>query len=137
MAKEAILNSEITSEKCKNTKSMALNRIRKGYFFTVCKLNQGTLFNLSWECTHRGPQILLLCYIYIYIYIYLYVCICICICICIHGLPWGLKWLRICLQCRRRGFDPLQYFCLENPMNRGVWWATVHEIAKSRTQLSA
>ena len=72
MAKGAILNSEITSEKCKNTKSMALNRIRKGYFFTVCKLNQGTLVNLSWECTHRGPQILLLCFLYIYIYIYIY-----------------------------------------------------------------
>ena len=25
---------------------------------------------------------------------------------------------------------PLQYPCLENPMDRGAWWATVHEIAK-------
>ena len=25
---------------------------------------------------------------------------------------------------------PLQYFCLENPMDRGAWWATVHEVAK-------
>ena len=31
--------------------------------------------------------------------------------------------------------DPLQYFWLQKPMNRGVWWATVHSIAKSRTQL--
>ena len=30
---------------------------------------------------------------------------------------------------------PLQYSCLENPMDRGAWWATVHGIAKSRTQL--
>ena len=30
----------------------------------------------------------------------------------------------------------LQYSCLENPMDRGAWWATVHEVAKSRTQLS-
>ena len=30
----------------------------------------------------------------------------------------------------------LQYSCLENPMDRGGWWATVHEVAKSRTQLS-
>ena len=30
----------------------------------------------------------------------------------------------------------LQYSCLENSMDRGGWWATVHEIAKSRTQLS-
>ena len=31
---------------------------------------------------------------------------------------------------------PLQYSCLENPMDRGAWWAAVHEVAKSRTQLS-
>ena len=29
----------------------------------------------------------------------------------------------------------LQYSCLENPMNRGVWWATVHGVAKNQTQL--
>ena len=27
--------------------------------------------------------------------------------------------------------NPLQYSCLENPMDRGTWWATVHEVAKS------
>ena len=26
--------------------------------------------------------------------------------------------------------NPLQYPCLENPMDRGVWWATVHGVAK-------
>ena len=31
---------------------------------------------------------------------------------------------------------PLQYSCLENPMDGGAWWATVHGIAKSRTRLS-
>jgi len=31
---------------------------------------------------------------------------------------------------------PLHYSCLENPMDRGAWQATVHGIAKSRTQLS-
>ena len=30
---------------------------------------------------------------------------------------------------------PLQYSCLENPMDRGAWWATVHWVAKSWTQL--
>ena len=30
----------------------------------------------------------------------------------------------------------LQYSCLENPMDRGAWWAAVHGVAKSRTQLS-
>ena len=29
----------------------------------------------------------------------------------------------------------LQYSCLENPMDRGAWWATVHRVTKSRTQL--
>ena len=32
--------------------------------------------------------------------------------------------------------NPLQYFCLENPMDRGAWRATVHRVAKSQTQLS-
>ena len=32
--------------------------------------------------------------------------------------------------------NPLQYSCLENPMGRGVWQATVHEVAKSQTWLS-
>ena len=27
--------------------------------------------------------------------------------------------------------NPLQYFCLENPMDRGPWLATVHSVAKS------
>ena len=34
-----------------------------------------------------------------------------------------------------RNGNPLQYSCLENPMDRGAWWATVHGVAKSRTQL--
>ena len=29
-----------------------------------------------------------------------------------------------------------QYSCLENPMGRGAWWAAVHGVATSRTQLS-
>ena len=56
--------------------------------------------------------------------------------------------ISVCLQCGRLGFDPwvrkmpwegngnpLQYSCLENPMDGGAWQATVHEIAKSRAQL--
>ena len=54
----------------------------------------------------------------------------------------------VCLQCGRPGFDPwvrkipgegngnpLHYSCLDNPMDGGAWWATVHRAAKSRTQL--
>ena len=29
--------------------------------------------------------------------------------------------------------NPLQYSCLENPMDRGAWWARAHRAAKSRT----
>ena len=32
--------------------------------------------------------------------------------------------------------NPLQYSCLENPMDGGVWYATVHVVAKSQTRLS-
>ena len=32
--------------------------------------------------------------------------------------------------------NPFQYSCLENPMDRGAWQATVHGVAKSRTRLS-
>ena len=66
-----------------------------------------------------------------------------------HGLPWWLRQWRICLQCRRRRFDPwsgrspgegngnpLQYSCLENPMDRGAWRAKVHGITKNWAWLS-
>ena len=32
--------------------------------------------------------------------------------------------------------NPLQYSCLENPMDRGEWWAIVHSVTKSQTCLS-
>ena len=36
----------------------------------------------------------------------------------------------------RKEYYPLQYSCLENSMDRGAWWATVHVVMKSWTQLS-
>ena len=64
-------------------------------------------------------------------------------------LPSWLRWSRICLRYRSPGFNPwiekipwrrewfpLQYSNLENPMDRGAWWATVHGVTKSRTRLS-
>ena len=35
----------------------------------------------------------------------------------------------------KRNSNPLQYSCLENSTDRGAWWATVHRMAKSQTQL--
>ena len=65
------------------------------------------------------------------------------------GLRWWLRWSRICLQCGRprfnpwvgtiswrRKWQPLQYSCLENPMDGGAWQATVHGVTKSRPRLS-
>ena len=37
---------------------------------------------------------------------------------------------------RDRNGSPLQYSGLENPMNGGAWWATVHGVTKSQTRLS-
>ena len=38
--------------------------------------------------------------------------------------------------CGEGNGTPLQYSCLENPMDGGAWWATVHGVTKSRTQMS-
>ena len=32
--------------------------------------------------------------------------------------------------------NPLQYSCLENTMDRGAWWATVHGVTKSQSRMS-
>ena len=63
-----------------------------------------------------------------------------------EGLPWWSKWLRFPMQEPRsipgsgkspgEGHgNPLQYSCLENPMDRGPWCATVQRVAESWTQL--
>ena len=54
------------------------------------------------------------------------------------GLPRWFNGKEPTYQCRRLGFSPLekematqvQYPCLENPMDRGAWWAMVHGVAK-------
>ena len=47
---------------------------------------------------------------------------------------WNYDWLTF-FPGEGKG-NPLQYSCLENPMDGGAWWATVHGVAKSRTRLS-
>ena len=44
-------------------------------------------------------------------------------------------WKTLTGLCRRRQWHPLRYSCLENPMYGGAWWAAVHGVSKSRTQL--
>ena len=41
-----------------------------------------------------------------------------------------------CLKCGEGDGTPLQYSCLENPMDGGAWWAAVHGVARSQTRLS-
>ena len=59
--------------------------------------------------------------------------------------PWDRResdtteWLHfhVLLSCIGEGNgNPLQYACLENSVDGGAWWATVHRVAKSRTRLS-
>ena len=66
------------------------------------------------------------------------------------GFPGSSDGKESACQCRTLGFDPgsgrcpggghghpLQYSYLENPVNRGAWWATsVHGVAKGQTRLS-
>ena len=61
----------------------------------------------------------------------------------LKGPPWWLSGKESACQCRRHGLipglgsspggghgNPLQCSCLENPMDRGAWWAAVHSVAK-------
>ena len=50
-----------------------------------------------------------------------------------NGIPW--KEEEMATPGGGNG-NPLQYSCLENPMDRGAWQATVHRVTKSRTPLS-
>ena len=43
------------------------------------------------------------------------------------------KFLKLSIVCSS---TPLQYSCLENPMDGGAWWAAVHGVAKSQTRMS-
>ena len=72
------------------------------------------------------------------------VCVCVCVCVCKAFLvAQTVKNLSAVQETRVQSLGgkellekvwlPIQYSCLENPMDRGAWWATVHEVAKSQT----
>ena len=56
---------------------------------------------------------------------------------CIHhyGFIWSI-FTTLTSSIREGNGTPLQYSCLESPMDRGAWWAAVHGVVKSRTRLS-
>ena len=83
------------------------------------------------------------------------VCVCLCVCVCVCK---QLRASQVALVVKNRtansedmrdvdsvprlgrshgvrAFNPLQYSCLENPMDRGAWRATVHGVAKTGTRL--
>ena len=45
-------------------------------------------------------------------------------------------WWCPCVKSREGNGNPLQYFCLENHMDGGAWWAAVHGVTRSQTWLS-
>ena len=49
---------------------------------------------------------------------------------CVVEVPYS------CLFLGEGNGTPLQYSCLENPMDGGAWWAAVHGVSNSRTRLS-
>ena len=52
-------------------------------------------------------------------------------------LPYiNMNWQHVYVSIVEGNGTPLQYFCLENPMDGEAWWAAVHGVAKSRIWLS-
>ena len=64
--------------------------------------------------------------------------ICVFVCVCLYmGLPWWLSGKESACNVGDIGIilgegygNLLQYSCLENPMNRRAWWATVHGVTR-------
>ena len=55
------------------------------------------------------------------------------------GILWYLEvafWVLVVIMIGEGSGNPLQYSCLETPMDRGAWWATVHGVMKSQIRLS-
>ena len=85
--------------------------------------------------------------------VYMYMCVCVCVYVYVYfmGFPSGASGKEPDCQCRRRRNvilisvlgrslggehgNPLQYPCLENPMDRGAWRAMVYRITTCWTQL--
>ena len=80
---------------------------------------------------------------------YFLVCVCVCVLIVINllGFPGGSLSRESAFSTEDAGLipgsgrfpggghsSPLQYSCLENPMDRGAWWATIHRVSKCGTQ---
>ena len=56
---------------------------------------------------------------------------CVCVCVCVSERVFFKRFYIL-----EGNGTPLQYSCLENPMDGGDWWAAVHGVARSQTRLS-
>ena len=82
------------------------------------------------------------------IYAFFYSCLFYFVCLCLSSCQYynyNLKIIiilwqilnkkQLAIQFREGNGNPLQYSCLENPVDRGAWWAAVYGITQSRTRL--
>ena len=53
----------------------------------------------------------------------------------IYTVPFSLDTIIVSSLFGEGNGNPLQYSCLENPVDRGAWWATVHGVAQIQTRL--
>ena len=51
----------------------------------------------------------------------------------IYTVPFSLDTIIVSSLFGEGNGNPLQYSCLENPVDRGAWWAAVHGVAQSQT----
>ena len=49
------------------------------------------------------------------------------------GLLQSTNFINFTVNLWRKTWHPLQYSCLENPIDRGAWWATVHRVVELDT----
>ena len=77
-------------------------------------------------------------------------CVCVCVCVCMHRIfPCSSVSKEFACNVEDPGSipgsgrspgegngNPLQYSCLENPMDRGAWQATVHGVIRVRHNLA-
>ena len=93
-------------------------------FFLLLNNNSFT-FNIRIDLVVFGSAILAFCFLSLY-FIYPSV----------SPLLLSFVFMAILYYNEKGNGNPLQYSCLENSMDGGAWWATVHGVAKSRTRLS-
>ena len=103
-----------------------------------------------WLCLHRCTSVRVSTSVSGCTDLCVWMCMCLCVCVKLRGVlnlgapsPIWSMTVQYYLDLipgsgrspREGNGNSLQYSCLENPMARGVWWAIVHRVTKSWTQL--